>query len=71
MALRCRGGQACPCRRFVNKTCALRMGHDGGQTVLDPIDALLSHPGTATLGCYQRLFLYVNSSRDSRLTMEA
>ena len=38
--------------------------------MLEPVRALLSYLGTAALGGDQRLFLYVNPSRASRLAMD-
>lgn len=36
----------------------------------EPVDPLLSYLGATALGGNQRLFLYVNPRRDSRLAME-
>lgn len=55
---------------FVNKDNAVWHPRDGGHAMLEPIAALLPYLGATTLARDQRLFLYVNPSRDSRLAME-
>ena len=56
--------------RFINKDNAIRQGGYCRKPMFEPVRALLSYFGPATLARDQRLFLYVNPSRDSRLAME-
>ncbi len=56
--------------RFVNEDNAFGQGRNGRQPMSEPIGALLPYPCATALGGDQRLFLYVNPSRDSRLAME-
>jgi len=55
---------------FVNEDNAFWQGGNGRQAVSEPAGPLLSYLGSTALGGNQRLFLYVNPSRDSRLAME-
>ena len=55
---------------FVNEDNALGQGRNGGKAMFEPLRALLPYLGATALGGNQRLFLYVNPSRDSRLAME-
>ncbi len=57
-------------RGFINEDNAFGQGRNGRQTMSEPVRALLPYLGTTALARDQRLFLYVNPSRDSRLAME-
>lgn len=57
-------------RRFINEDNAIRSFRDGLEAMPEPVGALLPFLGAAALGRDQRLFLYVNPSRDSRFAMD-
>ena len=55
---------------FINKDNAFGQGCNGRKPMFEPVRALLPYLGAMALGGDQRLFLYVNPSRDSKLAME-
>ena len=55
---------------FINEDNAIRQGRNGRKPMFEPVSPLLPYLGATALGGNQRLFLYVNPSRDSRLEME-
>ena len=55
---------------FINEDNAIRQGRNGGKPMFEPVGALLFYLGATAFGGNQRLFLYVNPSRDSRLAIE-
>lgn len=63
-------GQVRLYRSFINKDNATRQGGYCRKPMFEPVRALLSHFGPATLDGNQRLFLYVKPTRDSRWAIE-
>lgn len=57
-------------RGFINEDNAIRQSRNGRKPMFEPVSPLLPYLGATALGGNQRLFWYVNPSRDSRLAIK-